>query len=111
MVQALLNGIIFLFIRIIGVLGSIIIYPLQLIVVQLFPSLGEFSAEALNWIIQNIFPVICFLKHFFLGLTGFPEELWSLLVAELFLWFSLAISVRSLMLVYRLYLFFKGTEV
>lgn len=84
---------------------------MQLLVISIFPDFGQFSSEALDWIITNVFPLICFIKHLFLTVTGFPEALWSILVAELALWLTLAVSVRSLMLVYRLYLFIRGSEI
>lgn len=111
MAKALINGIIYLLMRLAGLLGSIIIYPLQLLFVNIFPSLGNFSALTISFFVEEVYPLLCWLKVGVIKLTGLPYELYQLIIGELVLYFGLAVSIRSLMLIYRLYLFLRGREV
>lgn len=97
--------------RLAGLLGSVIIYPLQLLLVAVFPSLGEYSALTISFFVEQVYPLLCWLKVGVIKLTGLPYELYQLLIGELVLYFGLAVSIRSLMLVYRLYLFLRGKEI
>lgn len=111
MLRSLFNGLIALLFRLAGILGSVLIYPLQLLLVTIFPNFGDFSAEVLNFLIYKVFVVVSWLKGLFLNLTGFPSTLFQLLVFEISLYLSLAVSIRSLFLVYRIYLLLRGKEV
>lgn len=111
MVKALFNGLISLLLGLAGILGSIIIYPLQLLLVSIFPNFGDFTATVINFFTTKVFVVVAWIKGLFLNLTGFPVTLFQILVFEVTLYLSLAVSIRSLFLIYRLYLLIRGKQV
>lgn len=66
-----------------GIIASIVIYPLQALIVTAFPSLGWALTEILNYCVNDLFPMISFIKDVFLGITCCPPALWNALIGLL----------------------------
>lgn len=98
MLEAVFNFIINLFFWLIGLVGSLIIYPIQAILVTIIPGLGEFIGTTLGFFTNLVFPMISFVKEIFLDLTCLPRGLFSILITFIFARWGIAPAVRSIKL-------------
>lgn len=99
MLEALFNFILKVFFWLIGLIGSIIIYPIQALLVTIIPSLGEYLTSFLNWTSTDVFPMVSFCKELFLQISCCPRPLFTLLISTLFARWLLAPAIRSIMLI------------
>lgn len=95
MLEAVFNFILKIFFWLVGLIGSIIIYPIQLILVAIFPGLGNFIGTVLGFFTQYIFPMISFVKEMFLDLSCLPRPLWSIFVGFVIARWGIAPAIRS----------------
>lgn len=109
MIQALFNFIINLFFWILGIIGSIVIYPIQAIIVTIFPSMGTFISLILTFFREQIFPIITLIKIIFLNITGITEELWTIFIGFIVARWMIAPAIRSIKYLINLWKIYKGT--
>lgn len=99
MLESLFNFILKIFFWLIGLIGSIVIYPVQALLVTVVPSLGEYLQSFLNWTATDVFPMLSFVKELFLQISCCPRPLFLLLINTLFARWLLAPAIRSIMLI------------
>lgn len=98
MLEALFNFIIQLFFWLIGLIGSIIIYPVQALLVTIIPGLGDFVGLTLGFFNTYIWNYLSFMKELVLDVSCLPRPLWSLFIAFIFARWGIAPAVRSIKL-------------
>lgn len=108
MIEALFNFIIKLIFWLFGVLGSIIIYPVQVLIVSLIPSLGDFLVTIQNWLTTSIFPMLSFCKEAILDITCCPRPLFSILITFILARWAIAPAIRGIKLMINLWKLAKG---
>lgn len=108
MLEALFDFLINLFFWIIGVIGSIVIYPIQALLVTIVPGLGEFIGIFLGFFNTYIFPAVSFIKELFLDISCTPRGLWSIFVTFVFARWLLAPAIRQIKLIVNLWKFKSG---
>lgn len=108
MLTSLFNFIIKIFFWICGLLGSIIIYPIQLLIVTIFPSIGELISTTLTFFNNQFFPFLSFAKEMFLDLTCLPRPIFSILLTFLLTKWAIAPAIRSLIFVINMYRLMRG---
>lgn len=103
MIEAIFNFILNLFFWLIGLIGSLIIYPIQAILVTLVPSLGDYLSIFLSFFNESVFPMISFAKELFLEISCCPRPLFTLLITTIFARWLIAPAIRSIMLIINLW--------
>lgn len=98
MLEAIFNFIIQLFFWLIGLIGSIVIYPVQAILVTIIPGLGEFIGLTLGFFNTYVWNYLSFMKELVLDVSCLPRPLWSLFIAFLFARWGIAPAIRSIKL-------------
>ena len=111
MIKALLSLIFSFFFWLAGIIGSILFYPLQLIIVTVFPTFGAYATSVVNFIVSEIYPLVTWIKHCLVNISGIPEEFWLLIVATWGFYLSAGASVRVYMLISNIYAYVRGTVV
>lgn len=109
MLEALFNFIISAFMWLIGVVGSIVIYPLQLLIVSIFPTLGNFVSVCLDFFTDYFFPIVSFIKEWILIMTGIPRELYLIFVGIIIARWTIAPAVRSIRFIINMWKVWKGS--
>ena len=99
MFESLFNFLINMFFYVIRLVGGIIIYPIQLLIVSVFPTLGEFVAQTLGFFVDYIFPMVGFCKELFLEVTQTPRGLFSIFITFIFVRWAIAPAIRSIKLI------------
>lgn len=99
MLEGLFNLVIQIFMWLVGLIGSIIIYPIQALLVTIFPNLGQAVTVINNFFSQYLFPVIGFVKELFLELSCCPRWLWSIFITFIFARWAIAPTIRAIKLV------------
>lgn len=107
MANALLSVIISIFFYIISFIGSVIFYPAQLLIFAAFPSFGEYAVDVVNYIVQEVFPLVTWIKSCLIHITTIPEGFWLLIIGQIFTLYGMAITVRIYALLVKLYRFIK----
>ena len=109
MLESFFNTLIHFIFYIIGRIGNLLFNPV-IFALQLFvPQIGDFVNSLLNFFNLNIFPVVCWLKRSFLGITHMSGAVWSFLVLQISLLISAAIAFRAVRLIYNLWKTYRGT--
>lgn len=109
MLSALFNFAIRIFFWLMGVIGSLIIYPIQAVIVTLIPSLGQALVTTLNFFNINIFPTISFIKNVIINVTYIPETIWTMFIGFLVARWLVAPTIRTLKFIYNIWRVWKGT--
>ena len=109
--RAIINGFIQILVFFVNIIGSIIFVPIQSILINYFPDLANFNAVATDFIVNDLLPVVGWIKGFITYTLHFEPTLMQLIVAEFFAYLSLAIVIRTLLLLYRLILFLRGNPI
>lgn len=99
MLEAIFNFVLNVFFWLVGLIGSIVIYPIQAIIVTLVPSIGNFLSTFLNFMRESLFPMISFAKELFLEITCCPSALFTILITTLFARWAIAPAIRSILLI------------
>lgn len=99
MIEAIFNFLINLFFWLIGVIGSIIIYPIQAILVTIIPGLGEFIGTTLGFFNTYVWRYLSFMKELVLDVSCLPRPLWSIFIAFIIARWGIAPVVRSIKLI------------
>lgn len=110
MIEALFNFILKLFFWLIGLIGSIVIYPVQALIVTIVPSIGEYLQTFLNWTATDVFPMVSFCKELFLQITCCPPTIFNILITTLFARWLLAPAIRSIMLIINIWKIKSGGQ-
>lgn len=97
--QALFNLIFKIFFFIVGLIGSIIIYPIQVLLVSIIPGLGNFITTVANFLYIYILPIVSFIKEAFIEITHVPRELLSIFFGFIIARWLIAPTIRALKLV------------
>lgn len=108
MFEGLLNFLIDAFFWIVGLIGSIIIYPIQLIIVTIFPEIGAFLNSVLNFMGQQIAPLISFFKDVVIGITCLPNEVYLIFISFIFARYAVAPAIRTIKLIVNMWKFKSG---
>lgn len=103
MLQALFGFILKIFFWLIGLIGSIVIYPVQAILVTLVPSLGDYLTSFLNWTATDVFPMVSFCKELFLQISCCPRPLFTILITTLFARWLISPAIRGIMFIINLW--------
>lgn len=98
MLEALFNFIIKLFFWLIGIIGSIIIYPIQLLLQSLIPGLSEFIGITLGFFNTYVWYYLSFIKELILDVSCLPRAMWSIFVIFTIARWGIAPAVRSIKL-------------
>lgn len=101
--SSILGFIIQLFFWLLGLIASLILYPIQALLVTAFPELGEFLATALLYLTDSVFPMIGFIKDVVLGTTCLPVTLWNLLIGIFVFRVGVVPAIRFIKLVINLW--------
>lgn len=99
MIEAIFNFLINLFFWLIGLIGSIIIYPIQALLVTIIPGLGEFIGTTLGFFNTYVWNYLSFMKELVLDVSCLPRGLWSIFVAFVIARWGIAPAVRSIKLI------------
>lgn len=99
MIEALFSSLMGFFFWLISLIGSIVIYPIQLILVSVFPALGDYISGILTFLNNQFFPYLSFAKELFLDLTCLPRPLFSILVTFIIARWTIAPAIRSIKLI------------
>lgn len=81
--NSLLSFIIKLVFWFMGILASILIYPIQALLVTAFPTIGEALSNVLTWSHNSLFPMISFVKEVVIGILCIPRPLFTALIGIL----------------------------
>lgn len=98
MLEALFDFIINLFFWLVGLIGSIVIYPVQAILVTIIPGLGDYIGIILGFFNNTLFPMLSFVKELFLDLTCCPRPLFSIFITFILARWAIAPAIRSVKL-------------
>lgn len=110
MAQSLLNFVLDLFFWLVGLIGSIVIYPIQLILVSIFPEIGNFLTDVLSFFSDYVANMISFIKELFLEISCLPRELYLVLIIFIFARFAIAPAIRSIKLIVNIWKFKSGGD-
>ena len=110
MIEALFNSLMGLIFWLIGVIGSVIIYPIQLILVTIFPAIGDFISATLSFFINQLFPYLSFAKELLLDLTCLPRPLFSILLTFIFARWTIAPAIRGIKLIINIWKIKSGGD-
>lgn len=99
MLDSIFNFILNLFFWLVGLIGSLVIYPIQAILVTLVPTLGDYLSTFLSFFNQSVFPMISFCKELFLEISCCPRPLFTLLITTIFARWLIAPAIRSILLI------------
>lgn len=110
MLEALFNFIIEIFFWLVGVVGSLIIYPVQALIVTIFPGLGDFIGTTLGFFNTYLFPMLSFVKELFLDLSCLPRPLFSIFITFILARWALAPAIRSIKLILNIWKLKSGGD-
>lgn len=96
MLDMIFNFVIDLFFWIIGLIGSIVIYPIQALIVTIFPGIGNFLNDILTFLGEQVAPMISFIKELILEISCLPRELYTILIGFAFTRFLIAPGIRAI---------------
>lgn len=99
MLEAIFNFIIQLFFWLIGIIGSIVIFPIQAILVTIIPGLGDFIGITLGFFNNYVWNYLSFMKELVLDVSCLPRPLWSLFIGFVIARWAIAPAVRSIKLI------------
>lgn len=108
MLTAFFNFIIKIFFWLCGLIGSLVLYPIQLIVVALIPGMGELIVTSLTFFNNQLFPVLSFCKELFLDISCMPRPVFALLTTFLLSKWLIAPAIRSIIFVINMYQLLRG---
>lgn len=115
MVANFLNGIlsfiIKFFIWLITLIASLVIYPIQALLVTAFPTLGEYLVTLLNWFTGSVFPYISFIKQVFLEITCLPQPIFTAIVGIFIFRYTVAPALRGIYMLVNTYFLARGQEI
>lgn len=109
MIEALFNFIIQAFFWLLGVIGSLIIYPLQLIIVSIFPTLGQYIGVTINFFKETLFPMVSFVKDFVLIMTCVPRDVYLVFIGVVIARWTIGPAVRSIRFLINMWKVWKGS--
>lgn len=110
MAQTLLNFVLDLFFWLVGLIGSIVIYPIQLLLVTLFPDIGNFLNDTLSFFSNYVGNMVSFVKELILEISCLPRELYLLLIIFIFARFAVTPAIRSIKLIVNIWKFKSGGD-
>lgn len=99
MLESIFGFILNLFFWLIAVIGSIVIYPIQLILVTLVPSIGDYLEIFLNFFNSSVFPMVSFAKELFLDISCIPRPLFTIFITTVFARWLIAPAIRGILLI------------
>lgn len=99
MLEALFDFIINLFFWLVGIIGSIVIYPVQAILVTIIPGIGDFTGTVLGFFNTYLWPMVSFVKELFLDLSCCPRGLFSIFITFILARWAIAPAIRSIKLI------------
>lgn len=99
MLEAVFDFIINLFFWLVGIIGSIVIYPVQLLLVTIIPGLGDFISVFLGFFNTYIFNTLSFVKELILDISCLPRGLWSIFITFVLARWAIAPAVRGIKLI------------
>lgn len=106
--SSLLSFIIKFFMWVLSFIASLVIYPIQAIIVTAFPGIGWALSEIMTFLTNSLFPMIGFIRTVFLGVTCCPPELWDALIGILIFRLAVAPSLRFIITVVNIWRFKNG---
>lgn len=99
MLEALFDFIVNAFFWLVGIIGSIVIYPVQALLVSIFPGIGDFIVNVLGFFNTYLFPMLSFVKELFLDLSCCPRGLFSIFITFVLARWAIAPAIRSIKLI------------
>lgn len=99
MLEAIFNFVINLFFWLVGIIGSIVIYPIQVLLVAIIPGLGDFISITLGFFNNYVWNYLSFMKELVLDVSCLPRSLWSIFVIFLFARWAIAPAIRAIKLI------------
>lgn len=114
-ISGFLNGILSFIIKfffwIIGLIASLVIYPIQAVLVTAFPSLGQYLVDILNFFHSSIFPMISFCRECFLSVTCLPRPLFTATIGIFVFRYTIIPVIRSIVAFVNVYYVARGSDV
>lgn len=110
MFEGLFNMILNLFFWLIGLIGSIIIYPIQLLLVSIFPTLGDYISTINTFLTNQFFPMLSFAKELILDLTCLPRPIFSLVITFIIGSWVISPAIRSIKLILNIWKIKSGGD-
>lgn len=108
MIEALFNGFIKIFFWLIKTVGSIILYPIQALLITVFPALGNVIGTLISFFDTYVFPTLSFFRTWVQQIACLDNTVWLIFVAFLILRWAIAPSIRTIKLVLNLFKITKG---
>ena len=108
MIEALFNGFIKIFFWLIKTIGSIVLYPIQALLVTVFPSLGNVIGTLTAFLDTYIFPTLSFFRTWIQQIACLDNTVWLIFVSFLILRWTIAPSIRAIKLILNLFKITKG---
>lgn len=95
----MLNKIIMVILKVFGWIVSFIVHliflPLFNLLYAIFPNLSSYFQNTSNWIENNLFDGIAFLREVFFNVTHFNRDIISAIITYLLLYYAFAIGQRA----------------
>lgn len=110
MLNALFTFLIDVFFWIVKIIGSIVIYPVQAIIVSIFPDLGEGIVQLLSFFNNYFFPTLTIAKEILLDISCLPRPIWLLFINLVFARWAIAPVIRSILMLVNIWKFTKGNK-
>ena len=98
MIEALFQLIFNIFFWLVSLIGSLIIYPVQAILVTIFPALGSALTYITTLFIEHIFPMLSFVKEFIIEITCIPRSIFYAFLTFIFARWAIAPAIRGIKL-------------
>lgn len=110
MIEALFNSILGLFFWLIGLIGSIVIYPIQIALISIFPALGDYISSMMQFLNNKFFPMLSFAKEFILDITCLPRPVFSIAITFIIGSWAIAPTIRAIKLILNIWKIKSGGE-
>lgn len=78
--------------NVISFILGVIFYPIYLIITSVFPDMTSYWETALDWYTNNLLDGIAFMRETFFIYTGFPRELFNLIIGFFALRFTIYLA-------------------
>lgn len=110
MLDAIFTFAIDLFFWVIKIIGTVVLYPIQAIIVTVFPSLGDGLVYLMSFFNNYFFPTLTIAKEMLLDISCLPRPIWLLFINFLFARWAIAPAIRSIKMLVNIWKFTKGSK-
>lgn len=108
MITTLINNLIEIGMIIIGHIVNLILLPIQVLIMNIFPDISNWIDSSVIWLRDNLFHGIAFFREAFLNITGIERAFWSMLIGLLFARITYKYATQSIRFIKNIYSMYKG---